>query len=118
MADARRAKKAGRAASAKKRAPAGAALRAKVAQAAKLSRAFHGKKPDRIVRAKAPSVTVAMKLGKLLGVIYEVPDGTQYLHEFRGQARPTLAATHDGRQLIVQGGRYRMTGRGIVDKRK
>lgn len=93
-------------------------LPAKVAQAAKLSRAFHGKKPDRIVRAKAPRVTVTMALGKLLGVIYEVPDGTQYLHEFRGQARPTLAATHDGRQLIVQGGRYRMTGRGIVDKRK
>lgn len=99
-------------------AKAGATLRAKVAQAARLSRAFHGKKPDRIVRAKAPETKVGMRLGKLLGVIYEVPDGTRYMHEFRGQAQPTLAATHDGRQLIVQGGRYRMTGRGIVDKRK
>jgi hypothetical protein len=95
-----------------------APVRQRIEQAAKLSRDFHGREPARVTRVAAPSTQVAMVLGALEGVIYRVPDGTRYLHEFRGTARPKLAATHDGSQLIVQGGRYRMTDRGIVDKRK
>lgn len=94
-----------------------AALRQRIDAARKLSRDFHDAEPTRITRVKAPSTQVAMVLGVLEGVIYRTPDGTKYLHEFRGGSRPKLAATHDGRQLIVSGGRYRMTDRGIVDKR-
>lgn len=95
-----------------------AALRQRVDAARKLSRDFHEREPSSVRRVAAPSTTVGMVLGVLEGVIYRTPDGVRYLHEFRGSARPKLAATHDGRQLIVHGGRYRMTERGIVDKRK
>lgn len=95
-----------------------AALRQRIEAARKLSRDFHEREPKSVRRVAAPSTTVGMVLGVLEGVIYRTPDGTRYMHEFRGSARPKLAATHDGRQLIVHGGRYRMTDRGIVDKLK
>lgn len=104
-----------RAATTKRRA---AALRQRIDAARKLSRDFHEREPTGVRRVAAPSTTVGMVLGVLEGVIYRTPDGTKFLHEFRGSARPKLAATHDGRQLIVHGGRYRMTDRGIVDKLK
>lgn len=104
---------------AKRRTAASAALlRQRIEAARKLSRDFHEREPKGVRRVAAPSTTVGMVLGVLEGVIYRTPDGTRYLHEFRGSARPKLAATHDGRQLIVHGGRYRMTERGIVDKLK
>lgn len=90
-----------------------AAVARKVQQAAKLYKAFHGEAPKKITRKKATPTKVGMVLGKLEAVIYETPDGKRYMHKFEG-SRPTLAATHDGRQLFVQGGRYRMTARGIV----
>jgi len=103
---------------AKRRNAASAAIRQRIEAARKLSRDFHEREPKGVRRVAAPSTTVGMVLGVLEGVIYRTPDGTRYLHEFRGSARPKLAATHDGRQLIVHGGRYRMTERGIVDKLK
>lgn len=95
-----------------------AAAKRQLEAARKLSRDFHEREPRGVTRVAAPSTKVGMVLGVLEGVIYRTPDGTRYLHEFRGSARPKLAATHDGRQLIVHGGRYRMTDRGIVDKLK
>jgi hypothetical protein len=89
-----------------------------VRAAARLSKAFHGKTPRRVTRTTAPRSQVGMVLGKLEGVIYRTPDGTGYLHKFYAGSQPELCATHDGRQLIVRRGRYRMTARGIVDKRK
>jgi hypothetical protein len=95
-----------------------APLAQRIEQAAKLSQDFHGSAATRVTRVAMPAQTVAMVLGTLEGVIYRTPEGTKFLHEFRGTARPRLAATHDGAQLIVQGGRYRMTDRGIVDQSK
>lgn len=94
------------------------ATAAKVKQAARLYESFHGQAPRSVKRVASKPVQVAMAIGRLEAVIYQTPDGKLYKHEFRGAARPVLAASHDGRKLVVQGGRYRMTWRGIVDKRK
>lgn len=109
------AKRVTRKAPARRRAP---SIAAQKAAAARLYESFHGAKPA-FRRMSAPKPAKAlMSLGRLEAVIYQTPDGKRYKHEFRGASRPILAATHDGRRLVVQGGRYRMTWRGIVDKRK
>lgn len=90
----------------------------KVTDAARLYQAFHGEAPRQVKRVAHRDVKEAMALGRLEAVTYLTPDGKLYKHTFVGAARPILAASHDGRQLIVLGGRYRMTWRGIVDQRK
>lgn len=63
-------------------------------------------------------VAVAM-IGECDGVLYTtVRDGKteRYIHEFEEADKPLLCVTPDGRQLLLVGGRYRFTERGIVDK--
>lgn len=91
---------------------------ANVTRAARLYQSFHEAAPTQVQRVKHRDVKEAMALGRLDSVTYQTPDGKLYRHRFIGAARPILAASHDGRQLIVLGGRYRMTWRGIVDQRK
>lgn len=91
---------------------------ANVTRAARLYQSFHEAAPTQVQRVKHRDVKEAMALGRLDSVTYQTPDGKLYRHRFIGAARPVLAASHDGRQLIVLGGRYRMTWRGIVDQRK
>lgn len=62
---------------------------------------------------------VALKVGKLDGVLYTTHrDGKteHYIHKFKQSARPLLAVSFDGRQMIMIGGSYQFTERGIVDK--
>lgn len=91
---------------------------ANVTRAARLYQSFHEAAPTQVQRVKHREVKEAMALGRLDSVTYQTPDGNLYRHRFSGAARPILAASHDGRQLVVLGGRYRMTWRGIVDQRK
>lgn len=39
-----------------------------------------------------------------------------YIHEFRSSDKPLLCVAPNGRQLLLIGGRYKFTDRGIVDK--
>jgi hypothetical protein len=58
-------------------------------------------------------------VGNILALEYEtVRDGEyeKYRHAFRSKSRPLLAATFDGKQLVIVGGQYLFTERGIVDK--
>ena len=62
--------------------------------------------------------TVAV-IGECDGVHYStVRDGKaeRYIHEFEDADKPLLCVTSNGRQLILLGGNYRFTERGIVDK--
>lgn len=66
-----------------------------------------------------PIPDVALKIGHCDGVLYTtVRDGKteKYIHKFRKSSRPLLAATFDGNQLVLLGGAYQFTDRGIVDK--
>lgn len=100
-------------AAAKRRVP---LSREELARAAALYRGFHEKPPRRVrfLRARLPKV--AMQIGRLEGVMYDADHGPRYRHMFRGKSRPYLVASPDGRTLVIVGGRFRMTARGIVDQ--
>lgn len=82
-------------------------------------RQFLGMEPAGIVTLSKPSVTGAVwYLGTMTAVEYEtVRDGKteRYRHEFKRKARPALGVTIDAQQLVVLGGGYRVTDRGITD---
>lgn len=62
---------------------------------------------------------VGLVVGYLDGVMYTtVRDGKteKYLHQFKKKSRPLLISSFDGTQLIILGGGYDFTERGIVDK--
>jgi len=61
-------------------------------------------------------------VGYVLGEIPEIHyiaerDGElfQFHHAFNESSRPLLVVSFDGEQLIIAGGRYSVTDRGIVD---
>lgn len=58
-------------------------------------------------------------IGECDAVCYTtVRDGRResYIHEFRSRDKPLLAVSPDGRRLLLIGGRYLFTERGIVDR--
>ena len=61
-----------------------------------------------------------MLVGELDAVLYTTRrDGRleRYIHEFAKKSRPLLAASHDGKQLVLLGGAYDFTEAGIVDRK-
>ena len=93
-----------------------ASTRAGVDKAVNAFRDFSGHEPSTIVIADTPKVGGPLwMLGELEGVIYNaVRDGRRerYLHKFR-KDRPALAVSFDGQQLVILGGGYQVTDRGI-----
>lgn len=62
---------------------------------------------------------VVARIGKCDGIMYTtVRDGKRerYIHEFAAADRPLLCVSEDGRQILLIGGRYLFTEKGIVDK--
>jgi hypothetical protein len=80
---------------------------------------FKGERPSRLRRAQLPDADVTgWQMGPLVGVAYEARrDGktAQYFHEFQPRARPNLVAQDDGKRLYIEGGRYKVTDKGIED---
>jgi hypothetical protein len=94
--------------------------RAQLVEAQRLFTAFHGARPSRVTRVSIPVPPRAMAaVGECIGIMYRARrDGNvhNFLHKFfRSNARPTLAASPDGRTLYLLGGAYRFTNRGIED---
>jgi len=87
-------------------------------QAVKLYDDFHGESPKYVDEFDVRVPAVALMVGRCTGIAYLAKrDGktVEYFHEFTGKARPILAASSDGRQLIFLEGEYKFTDRGIVD---
>lgn len=87
-------------------------------KAVRLYRDFTGENPRFTDEWDVEVPDTAMQVGKVTGIMYKARvDGREqeYLHEFTGKSRPILAASADGRQLLLLGGDYKMTERGIVD---
>lgn len=60
------------------------------------------------------------RMGQVVGIAYRAKrDGKsdQYFHRFKEAARPDLVSRDDGKQLYITGGKYRVTERGIEDKK-
>jgi len=93
--------------------------RGKVQAAAKLYVQFRGEEPEFVEAVQLPIAPVMMLIGELDGVLYTTRrDGKQesYIHKFKKQSRPLLAASHDGTQIYILGGEYIFNARGIVDR--
>lgn len=89
--------------------------------AKKLYKDFSGHTPDKVVEVDLPPVPKeGLQIGFVTAIVYLTKrDGRdeQYIHRFAKNARPLLAVTHDGRQLLLLGGAYNFTARGIEDKK-
>jgi hypothetical protein len=84
----------------------------------RLTQEFRERQPDRamIVRIKLPKV--AMSMGYLESVNYVTTLGdrtVRFKHTFAKGSRPLLAASGRKNQLLIVGGRFHVTERGIVD---
>lgn len=93
--------------------------KAKINSAIKLFQSFTGMDPEYVDTVKLPVYGVAMVIGHCDGVMYETErDGVveKYIHKFKKGSRPTLAVSHDGKQLYMLGGAYKFTDAGIEDK--
>lgn len=95
--------------------------RKQIKQAASLYRRFSGHKAESAQKVKVRKLPkTAVAIGTIVGVIYDtIRDGKRerYIHEFRKRSRPLFAVSHDGKQLLMLGGAYDFTERGIVDRR-
>lgn len=61
---------------------------------------------------------VAMTIGFCDGILYTTKRNgkvERYKHEFKKSARPILASSWDGKQLVIIGGSYNFTQDGITD---
>lgn len=96
------------------RAPSPARLR----KAAKLYAAFTGDAFGKVVKIPVSAMPKeGLVFGELLVIGYRsLRDGKPYAHEFQKSSRPLLVASHDGKQIVIVGGRYIFNERGIVDK--
>jgi hypothetical protein len=90
-----------------------------VRKAAALYEAFTGHDPEEIGFVPAPEAPEAVAvIGECDFIGYTtVRDGAleKYIHTFAKNDKPLLCVDPDGRQLLLVGGRYVFTERGIVD---
>lgn len=87
--------------------------------AAKLFEQFTGHDAEVIGEIELPPNPPEIAIiGECAAICYDtVRDGRResYIHEFSKRDRPVLAVTPNGRHLLLVGGRYVFTERGIVD---
>lgn len=95
-----------------------ASSKAKVSHASHLYEEFTGHEAGTVEHVKGHGFDVGLNVGKVDGIMYEtVRDGVteRYIHKFKKSARPDLAASYDGSQLGLIGGKFTFTDAGIVD---
>ena len=87
-------------------------------RAAQLYRAFREEPPRRArsVSLDVPRAVAVMGPCEFIGYVTTHGGRTSvYIHEFAAGSRPLMAAGPKRNQLILVGGRYRVTAHGIVD---
>lgn len=91
-----------------------------VRKAANLYERFSGHEAEDCGRiAVRPLPKVGVAIGKVDGILYTtVRDGRteKYIHKFHKGDEPLFVVSPDGRQLLMVGGNFDFTERGIVDK--
>lgn len=84
----------------------------------KLFRSFREREPSRAKILDIDIPDAVMVMGPIEFIGYRTSHGKKtvlYTHEFAPGSRPLLCAGPDDCQLVIVGGRYRVTERGIVD---
>lgn len=85
---------------------------------AKLFAKFREENPEAFRELSFDLPVVLIEVGSLDSVEYTTSRGgvvEHYRHEFKEKSRPVLAVSDDGKQLMIIGGKYKFTERGIVD---
>lgn len=104
----------------KKRNPVPESRASKIRKAAQLYEDFSGHEAEEIGTVKlSVNPEVAIAVGEIEAIMYNtVRDGVseRYIHKFRASARPLFCVSFDGKQLLLVGGEYDFTERGIVDR--
>lgn len=93
-------------------------LRKQIAQAVTLYESFRERAPKRIGRISVPVPKAVTCIGYVEGIDYRTTHGNKpeyYHHTFAKGSRPLFAVSATGKQLLLIGGRFRFTERGIVD---
>ena len=90
----------------------------KVENGIKLFRDFNDEEPQYLDDIYFPDLEkeVLVLVGPVLAIEYHARDGHNYRHEFKKKSQPNLTTTQNGLHLILIGGNYRFTDRGIVDR--
>lgn len=102
-----------------KKNPVPASKYVKVKQAIELFKDFTGMDPEHLDEYIVDHPDVSLAIGTLDAVSYTtVREGKTelYEHKFKKKSRPLLCCSHDGKQLVILGGEYTFTERGITDK--
>ena len=89
-----------------------------LARVARLFRGFRLRSPRSATSVHVVLPEAAIVMGTVRAIEYEMPHGRRgvlYRHEFAKGSRPELAAGPDPCQLVLVGGHYKVTERGIVD---
>lgn len=100
--------------------PPSSRARESIDKAAKAHADFSGHDAGKELTVPVPSNKAFWKMGRLDGVLYTaIRDGKKesYIHEFKGNAAPVLAASADGDELRILGGHFEVTERGIEDQK-
>jgi hypothetical protein len=88
-------------------------------QGKRLYSGFMRRAPMREQKVTIPAPPkVALAIGKVSRLYYVSDRGgreIEYRHDFASGSRPLLAVSHDGKTLMLLGGAYRFTNRGIED---
>lgn len=90
-----------------------------VRAAVELFHAFRDRPPRRAGTVNFDVPEMVVIIGHVEEICYRTTHddkAVRYRHPFQKGSRPLLAVSHDGKQLLLLGGRYLFTGRGIVDK--
>lgn len=80
---------------------------------------FREKRPKKLKVVDIDIPTVVACIGHVESIDYTTTHGDKavlYRHDFVKGSRPLLAVSADGRQLLLIGGRFQFTERGIVDR--
>lgn len=90
-----------------------------VRRAASLYERFSGHEAEILGKVRIPALPkTGVAIGKCVGILYDtVRDGVaeKYIHKFAKKDAPILVVSPDGKQILLVGGRYTFTERGIVD---
>ncbi len=96
------------------------ATASEVEKAGALYERFSGHKPESVGKISLDNMPkVGIVIGTLDGVMYTtIRDGVEerYIHKFSRRSKPLFVVSPDGKQILVIGGEYDFTERGIVDR--
>ena len=94
-------------------------MKKELSQAVTLFKSFREKNPVKLAKLRVTLPKVVACMGHVEAIEYRTTHGrkvTLYKHPFAAGSRPLLCVSANGRQLMLLGGRYKWTDRGIVDR--